>query len=147
MFWSPRKVQEARSREQVRQEEEQAENLKKAEMAELRRANKLYNEKIAQEKREQRVREKEERERVKAEKAKEAAECKAQKERDKQARNAKKDIQLPQRGKRKALTASAAKISKKRRVGAARSRTVAASPPPALRTHTTRSGRTATLYK
>ena len=47
MFWSPRKVQEARSREQVRQEEEQAENLKKAEIAELRRANKLYNEKIA----------------------------------------------------------------------------------------------------
>jgi hypothetical protein len=61
VFWSPRKVQEARSREQVRQEEEQAENLKKAEMAELKQANKLYKERLAQEKREQRVREKEER--------------------------------------------------------------------------------------
>ena len=46
-------------------------------MAKLRRANKLYNKKIAQEKREQRVGEKEERERVRAEKAKEAAERKA----------------------------------------------------------------------
>ena len=134
-------------RKQVRQEKEQAENLKKAEMTELRRANKLYNEKIAQEKREQRVREKEERERVRAKKAKEAAKRKAQRERDKQARNAKKAIQLPQRGKRKALTAPAAKISKKRCVRAARSRTVVASPPLAPHTHTTRSGRTATLYK
>jgi hypothetical protein len=147
VFWSPRKVQEARSREPVRQEEEQAENLKKAEMTELRRANKLYNEKIAQEKREQRVREKEERERVRAEKAKEAAKRKAQRERDKQAHDATKAIQLPQRGKRKASTAPAAKISKKRCVRAAHSRTVAASPPPAPRTHTTRSGRTATLYR
>jgi hypothetical protein len=47
VFWSPRKVQEARSREQVRQEEEQAENLKKAEIAELKQANKLYKERLA----------------------------------------------------------------------------------------------------
>jgi hypothetical protein len=57
VFWSPCKVQEACLCGQVRQEEEQAENLKKAEMTELRRANKLYNEKIAQEKHEQQVRE------------------------------------------------------------------------------------------
>jgi hypothetical protein len=61
VFWSPRKVQEARSREKAKQQEQRAEELKKAEMAELKRASKLYKEKIAQEKREQRVREKEER--------------------------------------------------------------------------------------
>jgi hypothetical protein len=116
-------------------------------VAKLRHANKLYNEKIAQEKREQRVTEKEERERVRAEKAKEAAKRKAQREGDKQARDAEKAIQLPQKGKCKASTAPAAKISKKRRVGAAQSRAVAASPPLPPRTHTTRSGRTATLYK
>jgi hypothetical protein len=131
VLWSPCKVQEARLREQVRQEEEQAENLKKAEMTELRRANKLYNEKIAQEKREQRVREKEEREQIRAEKAKKAAERKAQREHDKKARNAGKAIQLPQRGKRKASTAPLARISKKHCVRAACSRTVVASPPPA----------------
>jgi hypothetical protein len=146
-FYSPSRVEKARSDERTKQQNQRAEELKKAEMAELRRANKLYNEKIAQEKREQRAREKEEREQVRAEKAKEAAERKAQRERDKQARDAEKAVQLPQRGKRKVSAAPAAKISKKRRVGAARSRTVAASPPPAPRTHTTRSGRTATLYK
>ena len=41
------------------------------------------------------MREKEERERVRAEMAKEAAERKAQRERDKQARDAEKAIQLP----------------------------------------------------
>jgi hypothetical protein len=130
VFWSPCKVQEACLCGQVRQEEEQAENLKKAEMTELRRANKLYNEKIAQEKREQQVREKEEREQLRAGKAKEAAERKAQRERDKQACDAEKAIQLPQRGKRKASTAPLARISKKRCVRAAFSRTVVASPPP-----------------
>jgi hypothetical protein len=146
-FYSPSRVEKARLDEKTKQENQKAEELQKAEMAKLRHANKLYNEKIAQEKREQRVREKEERERVRAEKAKEAAKRKAQREHDKQARNAKKAIQLPQKGKRKALTAPAAKISKKRRVGAAQSRAVAASPPLPPRTHTTRSGRTATLYK
>jgi hypothetical protein len=146
-FYSPSRVEKARSDERTKQENQKAEELQKAEMTKLRHANKLYNEKIAQEKREQRVREKEERERVRAEKAKEAAERKAQRERDKQARNAEKAIQLPQRGKRKVSTAPAARVSKKRRVRAARSHTVAASPPPAPRTHTTRSGRTATLYK
>ena len=106
----------------------------------------LYNEKIAQERREQRAREKEERERVKAEKAEEAAKRKAQRERDKQAHNAQKAIQLPQRGKRKASAAPAAKISKKCCTMATRRGGVAAEPLAAPRTHTTRSGRTATLY-
>jgi hypothetical protein len=115
-------------------------------MAKLRHTNKLYNETIAQEKREQRVREKEERERVRAEKAKEAAERKAQRERDKQARRAEKAIQWPQRAKRKASSAPAAKILKKRRTVPTVRGVVAAEPPAAPRTHTTSSGRTANLY-
>jgi len=115
-------------------------------MTKLRHANKLYNEKIAQERREQRAREKEERERVRAEKAEEAAERKAQRERNKQARDAAKAEQLPQRGKRKASAAPAATTAKKRATVATVRGVVAAEPRAAPRTHTTRSGRTATLY-
>jgi hypothetical protein len=146
VFWSPRKVQEARSREKTKQQEQKAEELKKAEMAELRRANKLYKEKIAQEKREQRAREKEERGQLKAEKAAEAAERKVQKERDKPARDAQKAVQLPQRGKRKASQSTAPRKKQNRGAAAARRGVVAAAPPPAPRTYTTRSGRIATLY-
>jgi hypothetical protein len=59
----------------------EADEKEKANLKELAKANKLYNEKIAQEKRETRVREKEERDRLKAEKVKEVAERKAEKER------------------------------------------------------------------
>jgi hypothetical protein len=145
-FYSPSRVEKARSDERTKQQNQRAEDLKKAEMAELRRANKLYNEKIAQERREQRAREKEERERVRAEKAKEAAERKAQRERDKQARDAAKAVQLPQRGKRKASQSVVPRKKQNRGAVAARRGVVAAEPPAAPRTHTTRSGRTATLY-
>jgi hypothetical protein len=145
-FYSPSRVEKARSNERTKQQNQKAEELRKAEMTKLRHANKLYKEKIAQERREQRTREKEERERVRAEKAKEVAERKAQRERDKQARDAEKAVQLPQRGKRKASTASTAKIPKKRCTVATVRSVVAAEPSAAPRTHTTRSGRTATLY-
>ena len=92
------------------------------------------------------MREKEERERVRAEKAQEAAERKAQRQRDKQARDAEKAVQLPQRGKRKASQFSAPRKKQNRGAVAARRGVVAAEPPAAPRTHTTRSGRTATLY-
>jgi hypothetical protein len=61
-------------------EEREADEKEKANMKELARANKLYNEKIAQEKRDARAREKEERDQLKAEKAKEVAERKAERE-------------------------------------------------------------------
>jgi hypothetical protein len=77
VFWSPRKVEEACEREKTKQQEQIAEELRKAEIAELRRANKLYKENIAQEKREQRAREKEERDQLKAKKATEEAKRKA----------------------------------------------------------------------
>jgi hypothetical protein len=80
-FYSPHRVEKARQYKQAKQQELEADKLKKAEMAELRHANKLYKEKIAQQKREQQVREKEERDQVKAKKAEEAAERKAERER------------------------------------------------------------------
>ena len=61
MFKSPYKVQEACLYKKTKQQEQRAEELKKAKIAKLRRSNKLYKEKIAQEKHKQQVREKEER--------------------------------------------------------------------------------------
>jgi hypothetical protein len=145
-FYSPSRVEKARTDERIKQQNQKAEELRKAEMTKLRHANKLYNEKIAQERREQRAREKEERERVRAEKAEEAAERKAQRERERQARDAQKAVQLPQRGKRKASQSAAPRKKQKRSAVAARRGVVTAEPPAAPRTHTTRSGRTATVY-
>ncbi|RYN16665.1 hypothetical protein AA0119_g13177 [Alternaria tenuissima] len=145
-FFSPSRVEKARTDERTKQQNQRAEELRKAEMAKLRHANKLYNEKIALERREQRAREKEERDRVKAEKAKEAAERKAQREHNKQARNAEKDVQLPQRGKRKASQSVGPRKKQSCGAVAARRSVVAAEPPAAPRTHTTRSGRIATLH-
>lgn len=116
-------------------------------MAELRHANKLYKERIAQEKRKQRAREKEERDRVKAKKAEEVAERKAEKQRQKEAHDAAKAIQQSQRGKTTTSKASAVKPKPVRRGVGARSQPKPATPPLPARTHTTRSGRTATLYK
>ncbi|KAJ8113422.1 hypothetical protein OPT61_g4445 [Boeremia exigua] len=146
VFWSPRKVEEARQREKTKQQEQRAEELRKAEMAELRKANKLYKEKIAEENRVRRAREKEEREQAKAQKAAEEAERKAIKERDKQLQNAQKAIQLSQRGRGRPLKAAAAKKKPARRGVGARRAPKPATPPPPSRTHKTRSGRTATLY-
>ena len=145
-FYSPRRVEKARADERTKQQNQREEELKKADMAKLRQANKLYDEKITQKRRDQRAREKEERERLRAKKAEEVAERKAQRERDKQARNAQKAVQLPQRGKRKASQAAAPRKKQKRGAVAVQCGVVAAEPPAAPRTHTTRSGRTATLY-
>ena len=101
MMWSPRTFRDAQARMAQEAEELRAENLKKAEMKELKAANKRYNDMIAQQKREQRLREKEERDRLKAVKAAEVAERKAEKERQKQLLDAEKSIQLPKQVKRK----------------------------------------------
>ena len=146
VMWSPRAFREARARAAVQDRERQEEELKKVEMKELAAANKLYNEKIAEEKREQRVREKAARDQARAEERAAIEERKAQRERDKQARDAAKAVQLPQRGKRKASQSAAPRKKQKRSAVAARRSSVAAEPSTAPRTHTTRSGRTATLY-
>ncbi|KAF1999364.1 hypothetical protein P154DRAFT_401375, partial [Amniculicola lignicola CBS 123094] len=50
VFWSPRKIREAHVRQSIREQEEKEQQLQKAETAELRKAAKLYKEKIQQEK-------------------------------------------------------------------------------------------------
>jgi hypothetical protein len=98
MFWSSQKVEDARQREKTKHQEQRAEELRKAGMAELRYANKLYKEMVAEEKRVRLVKEKEEREQLKAQKAAEAAKRKAKKERDEGIQNAQKALQISQRG-------------------------------------------------
>ena len=87
MMWTPRSFREAKTRIRLAKEERVAEEKKKADIKELAKANKLYDEKIAQERRDARAREKEERDWLKAEKAKEVAERKAERERQRQARD------------------------------------------------------------
>ncbi|PVH90255.1 hypothetical protein DM02DRAFT_548161 [Periconia macrospinosa] len=60
-LWTPRSFGEAKTRMRLAREEREADVKEKANMKELAKANKLYNEKIAQEKREARAKEKEER--------------------------------------------------------------------------------------
>ena len=146
MMWTPRSFREAKVRMKQAQEEKDKDERDKAEMKELKRANKLYNDKIAEEAKAQRARDQEAR---RKEKEKERAAIDARKEqrrKDKEARDAEKALQLFQRGKRKA-SKPLARPKKKQRAGAASRRSVvAAEPPRAPRTHTTRSGRTATLH-
>jgi hypothetical protein len=115
--------------------------------AELREANKLYNQKIAKEKRERQAREKEERDQLKAEKAAGVAERKAQRERDKEIQNAQKALKLSQKGRGRTSRALAVKKKPARRAVGARRAPKPATPPLPPRTHKTRSGRIATLYK
>ena len=99
VFWSPRKVREARVRQSVKEQEEREQKLQKAERAELRKAAKLHKEKIAEEKRVAREAAKVAREKERAEKAAERA-------RKKEARNAVKAPQSTPNGKRKASQSS-----------------------------------------
>jgi hypothetical protein len=114
MMWTPRSFREAKTRMKLAKEEREADEKEKANMKELARANKLYNEKIAQEKRDARAREKEERDQLKAEKAKEVAERKAERERQRQARGSQKAMQKSSAGKRKALQKAAPRKKQKR---------------------------------
>ena len=87
MMWTPRSFREAKTRMRLAREEREADEKEKADMKELAKANKLYNDKIAQERRNARAREKEERKQLKAEKAKKVTERRAERERQRQARN------------------------------------------------------------
>ena len=85
VFWSPRKVREARTRQSIREREEKDQQLQKADRAELKKAAKLYKEKIQQEKRVAREVARKEKEKEKAEKA-------AQRAAQKSARDAEKAL-------------------------------------------------------
>jgi hypothetical protein len=99
VFWSLRKVREARVRQTVKKREEKELQLQKAESAERKKAARLYKLEIAGEKRVAREAAKEVREKEKTEKAKQAAERARQRE----AQTATKSLQSSHKGKRKAL--------------------------------------------
>jgi hypothetical protein len=108
VFWSPRKIREARVRQSIREQEEKEHQLQKAETAELKKAAKLYQEKIQQEKRAVR-------EAAKKAKAEERAEKATQRKAQKATCNAEKALQLSQRGKRKASQPSLQNSKRQRR--------------------------------
>ncbi|KAK7178381.1 hypothetical protein PSPO01_15567 [Paraphaeosphaeria sporulosa] len=147
MVWSPRAIREARVRKAVTEQEKEEAELKKVEMKELAAANKLYKKKIEEERRQARVKEKEERVRIKAEERQAIDARKATRAAVKQARDSTKAIQQSQRCKPISSLASTVKQKPTRRGVGARSHPKPVTPPPPARTHTTRSGRTATLYR
>jgi hypothetical protein len=108
VFWSPRKVRQARDDEAARQLQQQQEVLQKAEKTHLKEQARLYKLQVAEEKRV-------EKERLKEVRAKERAEKEAQKEAQKALRDSQKAIQPSQSGKRKA--SQAYKPPKKRHKG------------------------------
>ncbi|KAJ9624409.1 hypothetical protein H2203_005144 [Taxawa tesnikishii (nom. ined.)] len=132
VFWSPGKVREARVRRTVNEREKKELQLQKAEAAKLRKAAKLYNERIAQEKRIARAEAAEVKRKEKVEKA-------AKRARQKEARDAAKAVQLPQKGKRKASQAPIQKRKRQKRAGDAVGGVEAAKAPQApIRHHITR---------
>ena len=102
-------MREARTRQSIREREEKDQQLQKADRAELKKAAKLYKEKIQQEKRVAREVARKEKEKEKAEKA-------AQRAAQKSARNAEKALQLSQKGKRKASQARLQSRKRQKRV-------------------------------
>ncbi|KAF2727386.1 hypothetical protein EJ04DRAFT_451419 [Polyplosphaeria fusca] len=109
IFWSPRKVREARVRQSIKEQEDKEQQLQRAETAELRKAAKLYKEKIQREKRVAREEAKKVREKEKADKA-------AARTRQKEALNATKTLKSSQKGKRKASQPSLQSKKRQKRI-------------------------------
>ncbi len=93
VFWSPSKLREARFRERVKQQEEEAEKLQKAQTRELREAHKLYKKKMAEEAKALQESVKEARAKERKKTAEEAAARRAQKEQEKRDRDSQKALQ------------------------------------------------------
>ena len=138
MFWSPRKVREARVRQSVKERKDMEQQLQKSETAELKKAAKLYKEKIQQEKRIAREVAKEAKEKDRAKKA-------AQRAAQKSARDAEKALQLSQNGKRKALQTSLPRKKRQKRVVDASDINEALEGASAALTRSTRRGRSVRL--
>ena len=145
-MWTPWSFREAKVRMKQAQEEKEADELDKASRRELKKASKLYNDKIAEEKKVQRARDQEAWKKEKAEERKAIDARKEERRVGKEWRARGSALQYTRKGKRKASQSTAPNKKPKVGVAAARSRVVAAEPPQQFRTHTTRSGRTATLY-
>jgi hypothetical protein len=146
-WWSPRSFKHAGERQAQREQEEEEENLRKADMKKLKASNALLNKKLQEERRIERERLKKEREKEMEKKAQERAQKKQQKEQEKQAANTSNSVQQSQRSNR---TASKKAVPKRKRVEgctAGGSRVVgeelSQAPPPKI----TRRGRNITIPK
>jgi hypothetical protein len=138
VFWSPRKVRQARDDEAVRQQQQQELQLQKAERSHLKEQARLYRLQQAEERRV-------ERERLKEVREKERAAKEAEKERQKAARDAEKAIQLSQKGKRKASQPSKTPVKRQKRVVVDPSYVQGGGAAAAISTQTTRHGRNVKL--
>jgi hypothetical protein len=102
VFWSPRKVREARVREDVKQQEAEEENLQKSQRKELKAAAALYKKQQLAEAKVERERIKEVKKKERKEKTEHLAASRAEKQCQKEAGNTQKALQSSQRGKRSA---------------------------------------------
>jgi hypothetical protein len=109
VFWSPRKVREAKARETVREQEENKTKLQKA-------RNKIEREENQLRRQVEREAKRTERERLVVVREKERAEKAAERERQKHQRNAAKAIKLSQKGKRKASQVAPSSRKRQKRV-------------------------------
>jgi hypothetical protein len=135
VFWSPRKIKEAKAREATNKRLAEEEKLQKVQIRDLKASNALYKKRLAAEKRAEREAKAEQRRLEREEKA-------AKREREKQERNTKKPILTSQKGKRKALQPSALKAKRQKRSDDAAAPTEAV---PAVSAKVARSGRTVKL--
>jgi hypothetical protein len=145
-WWSPSRVNRGHQLLAEADATEEAEAIRKADAAQLKESTKLLKQKLDAKKKEKQENDKK---KVAERRANERAEIdarKAERARRKAENNQEKAVKLSQRGKRKASQAAASKRKQKRSAAGGVHEVPALSPQSAPRTHTTRSGRTATLY-
>jgi hypothetical protein len=136
-WYYPRGVNEAQHLQNVFEQEERDDELRKHTERELRESHRKLKQKFdAEKKAAAAARRKEAAERAQL-KREEAAKRKAERERQKQERDAAEAIQLPQRGKRKASQSTAPRKKQNRGAAAARSRYIATARSQHLYLHTT----------
>ncbi|KNG45922.1 pogo transposable [Stemphylium lycopersici] len=138
VFWSPKRVQEARAFEAAKQQEKDELQLQKIQRYQEKEQSKLAKAQQAEQQRVERERAKEVRVKEKADKAAQRA---AKKTYQKAIQDSKKAIQLSQKGKRKASQAQGLSNKRQKVVGGG----VVASPSPPPLAKTTRRGRNINL--
>jgi hypothetical protein len=109
VFWSPRKVEEARAKEKIRADDGMEEKLSKARQKESRKATRLQRQVELEDKRAE--------DRLKVLQEREKAEKAAARTAEIEARNTKKALQLTQASKRKASRTASSSHKRQKRVG------------------------------
>jgi hypothetical protein len=132
VFWSPRKLREARACEATKQDEDERARLQKTHNRELKAAATLYKKKQAEAAKVARQQAAEERAKAKKAKAEELAAARALKKQQRNAATADKSHDTPNRPKRKASHSSAKSPTKRCRVVAPASRVEAGPLPVSL---------------